>query len=120
MATIVHFEIPADDVGRAKKFYGELFGWQFQDLPPEMNYTLVNTTGEKPVNGGMMKRQHPGQQITNYIDVSSAGDYSAKVESLGGKVLVPKSPIPEIGYFAICMDTEGNVFGLFEADKSVK
>lgn len=115
MPTVVHFEIPADDVSRAQKFYAELFGWEIKEIP-NMDYWFVTTTGEKPVNGGMMKRQHPQQAITNYIDVSSVSDSAAQVEKLGGKVVVPKTAVPGMGYFAVCLDTENNTFGLWETD----
>jgi predicted enzyme related to lactoylglutathione lyase len=68
MPTIVHFEIPADDVERARKFYTDLFGWKIEKTP-EMDYWMVTTSGEKQVDGGMMKRQDPQQQITNYFAV---------------------------------------------------
>jgi predicted enzyme related to lactoylglutathione lyase len=76
MPTVVHFEIPADDVERAQKFYGELFGWKIEKLPGPMpmDYWTIMTAakaGEKALDGGMMKRQHPDQRITMYIDVSS-------------------------------------------------
>ncbi len=119
MATIVHFEIPADDIERAKKFYTELFGWEIKK-DPAMDYYIINTTGEKPVDGGMMKRQHPQQQIINYIDVSCVDEYSAEVEKLGGKVVFPKTAVPGMGYFAVCLDTENNAFGLWETNKDAK
>ena len=119
MPTVVHFEIPADDIGRAKKFYSELFGWEVNKIP-KMEYWLITTSGEKPVGGGMMKRQHPQQAITNYIDVTSVNDYAAKIEKLGGKVIVPKTAVPDMGYFAVCLDTENNPFGLWQDDKNAK
>lgn len=119
MPTVVHFEIPADDISRAKKFYSELFGWEVNEIP-KMEYWLITTSGEKPVGGGMMKRQHPQQAITNYIDVTSVNDYAAKIEKLGGKVIVPKTAVPDMGYFAICLDTENNPFGLWQDDKNAK
>lgn len=119
MPTIVHFEIPADNVKRAAKFYSGVFGWKLKEFP-KMQYWHVMTTGKKPVHGGMMKRQKKSQPITNYIGVASAAKSAAKVEAAGGKVVVPKTAIPAIGYFAICKDTEGNVFGLFEDDKKAK
>lgn len=118
MSTIVHFEIPADDVERAKKFYTELFGWEIQEIP--MDYWLITTGGEGSVGGGMMKRQDPQQQIMNYLGVSSVDEYAAKVEKLGGKVVVPKSPVPGMGYFAVCLDTENNAFALWEDDENAK
>jgi predicted enzyme related to lactoylglutathione lyase len=127
MPTIVHFEIPSDDIERSKKFYSELFGWNIEKWPglsEGMEYWLISTVddkGNKAVTGGMMKRQSPQQQgITNYFDVKSVQEYSAKVEQLGGKVISPKMPVPGMGYFAVCMDTENNGFGIFEADQTAK
>lgn len=119
MPTVMHFEIPADDTGRAIKFYTELFGWKFEEIP-KMDYWLITTSGEKAVNGGMMKREKPGQTVTNYIDISSVEEYVKKVEKLGGRVVAPKQAVRGMGYFAICSDTENNVFGIWEADKNAK
>lgn len=81
MPTIVHFEIPADDIDRAKKFYIDLFGWNIEKWPGSENllggpeYLMITTMdyrGNKALTGGMMKRQMPEQQgITNYVDVKS-------------------------------------------------
>jgi hypothetical protein len=121
MPTIVHFEIPVDDIERAKKFYSELFGWEIKDTGmPGMEYFSVMTTGENPVHGGMMKRQQPQQQISQYIDISSVHEYESKIKELGGTVLMPKSPVPGMGFFAMCMDTEGNVFGIWEENKEAQ
>jgi uncharacterized protein len=131
MPTIVHFEIPSDDIQRSKRFYNELFGWtieKFQDtgnnMPEDMEYYIITTTddkGNKSLRGGMLKRQDIQQQgITNYIDVKSIDEYSAKVEKLGGKVVVQKMPVPGMGYFAICLDTENNSFAIWETNSSAK
>ncbi len=123
MPTIVHFEIPTDDLERAKKFYAELFNWKIEKYPGPMEYLMITTTnekGEKAVDGGMMKRQNPQQPITNYIGIPSIDEYAAKVERLGGKVVVPKMAVPGIGYFAMCLDTENNSFALWEDDKNAK
>lgn len=123
MSTIVHFEIPADDLERAKKFYAELFGWKIEKYPGPMEYWMITTTnekGEKAIDGGMMKRQNQQQPITNYIDVLSIDEYAVKVEKLGGKVVVPKYAIPGVGYFAVCLDTENNSFAIWENDKNAK
>lgn len=129
MPTLVHFEIPSDDIDRSKKFYNKLFGWTIEKLPEEslpegMEYFIISTVddkGNKALSGGMMKRQNPQQQgITNYIDVKSVDEYSTKVEQLGGKVMIPKKPVPGMGYFAICSDTENNSFGIWETDANAK
>ncbi|MFY9964648.1 MAG: VOC family protein [Nitrososphaeraceae archaeon] len=130
MPTIVHFEIPSDDVERSKKFYNELFGWSIEkwpgseSMPEGMEYLMITTTddkGNKALTGGMMKRQNAQQQgITNYIDVKSIDEHSAKVEKLGGKVVVSKMPVPTMGYFAVCVDTENNSFAIWETDSTAK
>ncbi len=116
MPTIVHFEIPAEDVERAKSFYSTLFSWDIKQVPG-MDYWIIDTCGEKAVNGGMMKKQNPQQTVTNYVDVPSVEKYSKIVEKLGGKVIQPKMAVPQMGYFAVCLDTEGNAFGLWESNK---
>ncbi len=118
MSAIVHFEIPFDEAERAKKFYEELFGWKMEEFSPGMGYWMITTP--EGTGGGMMKRQRPDQKIVDYFDVSSVLASSAKVEELGGKILVPKTAIPKMGYFAVCIDTEGNVFGLYENDPTAK
>jgi predicted enzyme related to lactoylglutathione lyase len=126
MPTIVHFEIPSDDIERSKKFYNELFGWNIEKwsgLSEGMEYWLISTVddkGNKAVGGGMMKRQSPQQQGINYFDVKSVQVSSAKVEQLGGKVIMPKSPVPGMGYMAVCKDSENNGFGIFEVDSTAK
>jgi uncharacterized protein len=117
MPSIVHFEVPADDVQRAKTFYSNLFGWKIEGFPG-MDYMMIDTYGAP--GGGMMKRMHPDQQITAYIGVPSVDEYSAKVEKLGGKIIVPKMAVPSMGYFVICMDTENNAFGIWETDPKAK
>jgi predicted enzyme related to lactoylglutathione lyase len=118
MSAIVHFEIPFDEVERAKKFYTELFGWKIEKFAPGTEYWMIQT--QEGTGGGMMKRQQPDQKIVDYFGVSSVLESIDKVKKLGGKTFVPKTAIPKMGYFAICMDTEGNVFGLYENDPHAK
>ncbi len=123
MPTIVHFEIPTDDLERAKKFYTELFGWKIEMQQGPMEYWMITTTnekGDKAIDGGMMQRQNPQQPITNYIDVPSIDEYAVKVEKIGGKVIIPKTAIPDVGYFAVCLDTENNSFAIWETDNNAK
>jgi predicted enzyme related to lactoylglutathione lyase len=120
--TIIHFEIPADDVEKLRKFYGELFGWKIEKMPGPMEYWNVETVpvDEKGmplrpgINGGMMKKQNPEHKPVNYIGVESIDEYVKKIEALGGKVIVPKTEIPGIGWFALALDPEGNQFGIFQ------
>jgi predicted enzyme related to lactoylglutathione lyase len=121
-ANIVWFEIPADDVGRAKTFYGKLFGWKINKFPMPMEYYHLDTGGaDASPDGGLMKRQGPQQQgITNYIGVASVDKSAAKVQKLGGKICMPKTAVPEMGYFVVCQDPEGNTFALWEKSDGAK
>ena len=118
MSSIVHFEIPADDMQRAKIFYSNLFGWKIVGVPGMDDYMMIDVYGAP--GGGVMKRMHPDQQITDYIGVPSVDEYRALVEKLGGKIIVPKKAVPGMGYFVICMDTENNAFGIWEMDPTAK
>ncbi len=122
MRSVVHFEIPADDVARAKEFYSSIFGWQLQDMP-EMDYTIVRTVEvddqqmpREPgaINGGMMKRgpETPSPVIT--INVESIDESLRQIESRGGSVIRARTEIPGMGAFAYFKDPEGNVVGLWE------
>ncbi len=120
-ASIVWFEIPADDLGRARKFYGKLFGWKINEFQGMKDYLHIDTGGhDKSPDGGMMKRKHPNHGPTSYVSVPSVTRHMAKVEKLGGKVCMPKTAVPGMGYFAICMDTENNMFALWELNDKAK
>ena len=119
MATIVHFDVPAEDIQRAKIFYEKLFEWKIEAVPGPMEYYNIFThdeNGKESVGGGMGKRGQSEQKITNYIGVPSVDEYIKKVQDLGGKIIMPKTTIPGFGYLATFLDTEGNTLGLWETD----
>ena len=124
MATIVHFDIGADNPARAKKFYEALFGWKIGTMPGLPDYYEIETTdlnNVRGVGGGLTKRDNPQQSgITNFIGVSSIDASIVKLNELGCKVIQPKQSIPGYGWVAICCDTENNLFGLFQDDKQAK
>lgn len=117
MATIVHFDIPADEPARARSFYAALFGWKFNVPPGYPDFSLIETTGPdgRPgIGGGLGRRGEPGQTITLYFGVEGLESYLPKVRSAGGTIVMPPTVVPGYGVLAICMDTEGNRFGLWE------
>lgn len=121
MPTIVHFDIATDDPERAKQFYESLFGWKLESPPGMTDFYLIETedlAGNKGVGGGLGKRGDPYQKITCYIGVDSIDEYCRKVANLRGTVVHPKMPVPGWGYLATCMDTEGNMFGIWQDDKT--
>ncbi len=114
--TIVHFEIPADDPEGLADFYRDLFGWGIETAEGFDDYWLIETAPEgEGVNGGMMERQHPQQQPVNYIWVESVEEYVAKAKELGAELVVEKTPVAEMGWFAWLQDPQGNFFAIWES-----
>jgi predicted enzyme related to lactoylglutathione lyase len=68
----------------------------------------------------MYPRKTPQQAITNYVAVPSVDTAAAKVTKLGGKICMPKAPVPGMGFFAICQDTEDNTFAIWERNGGAK
>lgn len=121
MPTVVHFDIASDNPERAKQFYQGLLDWKMENPPGMTDYYLIETkdlNGEVGVGGGLGKRGEPAQKITTYIGVDSIEVYTARVEELGGKLVQSKMTVPGWGYLAICLDTEDNMFGLWQEDKN--
>lgn len=117
MATFVHFDMAADDLERAKRFYEKIFDWQFETLPGPMNYLLIHTKGmdgKEGLGGGMAKREVLTQGITNFIGVKSVDETCKKIEEMGGKIIEPKKAVPGWGHLAVFQDTENNTFGIWE------
>lgn len=121
-ASVVWFEVPADDIQRAQKFYGSLFGWTFAKIPTAIHdYWHIDTGGkDASPDGGLMPRMHPAQAITNYVAVPSVSKAATKVQKLGGTICKPKTAVPGMGHFVICEDTEGNTFALWEVNPRAK
>jgi predicted enzyme related to lactoylglutathione lyase len=118
MATIVHFELPSADVDRAKGFWSGVFGWTFAGMEGPFEYLM--TQGEEPV-GAIYKSDGdpaPGSGPIVYMSTDDIDATLAKVTEAGGTA-GEKMPIPTIGWFARCKDTEGNSFSLFQSDESV-
>jgi uncharacterized protein len=130
--TVVHFEIPADNPERAAKFYRELFGWDISKYAGpthgdgDMEYWMVKTVptdakGQptRPgVNGGLMRRMVTGQPTVNYVGVASVDEFVRRAERLGAKLVMPKTPVPTMGWFAQLQDTEGNTFAIWQTDEA--
>jgi len=120
--TIIHFEIPAANVEKLRKFYTQLFGWKIEKSPGPMEYWLIETvpvdenmTPLRPgVNGGMYKKERSELKSVNYISIESIDEYIKKIEKLGGKVISPKQQVPNIGWIAMAEDPEGNQFALMQ------
>jgi predicted enzyme related to lactoylglutathione lyase len=119
MARPTHFELPVDDPDRAEKFYGEVFGWTFQRFDGAPEYYGMATTGDggPGINGALFQRGRE-TALTLTMEVDSIEDALTTITEKGGKVHLGKTPIPQVGWFATCEDTEGNKFGLFTSDSN--
>jgi predicted enzyme related to lactoylglutathione lyase len=117
MPRVIHFEIPADDPKRAVSFYEQAFGWKISKWEGPQDYWLASTgeQGQPGIDGAITSRSSL-QTICNTIDVPSIDDACRKVAEAGGKVLTPVMAIPGVGRMAYCVDTEGNQFGIMQAD----
>jgi predicted enzyme related to lactoylglutathione lyase len=121
---VVHFEIPADNVERAKSFYLKAFGWQISQYPG-MEYHMVGTTPvdqktQMPtepgaINGGMTKRNDQVKNTVITVDVADIDASLKSIEKLGGKTVQKKQPVADMGFTAYFKDTEGNIVGLWQS-----
>jgi uncharacterized protein len=126
MDKVVHFEISADDVERAKKFYSDTFGWGMMPIP-DMNYTILRTaptddqnmiTEPGAINGGMYQRdEQSAKSPVIVINVDSVDEAVEKVEAAGGKVFRSKVQVGNMGLYAQVIDTENNIIGVWESIK---
>lgn len=120
MGRIVHFEIAADDMNRAVNFYQSAFDWDIRKWDGPMEYHLARTgeEGTPGINGGLYPRNGDMPGVINTIGVDSIDQTLEKVTSAGGTVVMPKHPIPNVGWLAYCKDTEGNMVGVMQEDAS--
>jgi uncharacterized protein len=112
---IVHLEVPADDTGKAKEFWGGLFGWEFQAYPGPSEYHMTRIGEEQ---GAAITNMESGRKGTRpYFSVDDINAGAARVKELGGEAGDPM-PVPSMGWFAVCQDPHGNDFGLWQNDES--
>ena len=119
---VVHFEIPADDFGRASEFYRSAFGWEITDVP-DIGYAMLGTTPSDEngsptesgsINGGMLKRDADRKSPIVTIDVDDIEQALAKINELGGRMVMPRQEVMGMGYSAYFADSEGNLMGLWQ------
>ncbi len=125
MGRVVHFEIHAEDTKRAKEFYEGVFGWEITAWQGPMDYWLIKT-GSAPdvgIDGAILKRRGSGplegaavNGYVNTIDVANLDEFLTKVNEHKGRQVVEKMAIAHVGWLAYCQDTEGNIFGVMQAD----
>lgn len=125
MPRMVHFEIHASDPEKLAEFYRALFGWKITKWDGPMEYWLVETgdKAEPGINGGLMRRQGSpptdGQAVNAFVctaDVKSLDDVLDRLAELGGRIALPKMPVPGMGWLAYVKDPDGNIMGAMQTD----
>jgi predicted enzyme related to lactoylglutathione lyase len=112
---VVHFEIGCRDRERSERFFGELFGWSFEQAAPA---SMIDTGARAGIKGHITALGHePHHYVTVYIEVDDVRAYLERAEALGGKTLVPPVDIPD-GTFAWFADPDGNTLGLWRPNRS--
>jgi predicted enzyme related to lactoylglutathione lyase len=112
---LVHIELPAKDAARSVAFWSGFAGWQFgESAMPGMEYRMF----EGEPGGAVMQLDDVKPGMVVYLGSDEIDADIAKVRELGGEA-EDKQPIPHVGWFARCQDTEGNAFSLFQSDESV-
>ena len=121
----LYFEIQADDTGRARQFYTDVFGWRIteqENFPTE--YWRIDTGGTR---GGLLKRpaktpprQHGTNAFVCSLEVESFDETAAKVVGSGGQVALPKFAVSGTCWQGYFLDPEGNTFGLFQVDETAE
>jgi uncharacterized protein len=118
----IHFEIPADNPQRAIQFYERVFGWTFSRWDGPMEYWVIKTgpAGEPGIDGGLMSKRDPAQPCVNTVGVADLDATLKLIEDSGGVCVVPKMPVPGVGWLAYFKDTEGHIVGVMQADPVAK
>jgi len=108
-------ELMTTDVDGAKKFYGDLFGWKFDDMPSEeMVYSVVQTDGDGI--GGIMPMSKDAPPMPPcwgiYVTVDKVDETAEKASMIGATIIVPPRDIPDVGRFAVLQDPQGAVISI--------
>lgn len=129
MSRVVHFEIQADDVERAKAFYAAVFGWSYEDYSQYTGSTywgiITGPEDQMGINGGLVPRPAPvhasGHGTNAFVCTVGVADYDATEERIlaaGGQVALPKAALPGMAWQGYYLDTEANTFGIHQPDEN--
>ena len=127
MSRVMHFEIQADDVERAKAFYTAAFGWSFEDYSEFTGSTywgvVTGPEDEPGINGGLLPRTAPapeaGRGLNGFactIVISDYDETERRILDAGGRVALPKTALPGMAWQGYYLDPEGNTFGIHQPD----
>lgn len=107
---VTHFEVVGDDAAALQRFYGEVFGWEMQDV---MNGDYYMAHPGSGIDGGVGAAQGGGGgRVTFYVEVEDPAAALEKISGLGGKTIQEPIDIPDGPTIALFADPEGHVVGL--------
>jgi uncharacterized protein len=110
---IAHFDVHADDVDRARKFYQRVFGWRFSPWGPPGFFLIATGDDDDPgIHGAVHERPNGEDRCVGFqctISVDDVDEIAAIITREGGQITVPKMTIPTVGELIQFRDTEGNV-----------
>lgn len=127
MSRVLHFEIQAEDVDRAREFYEAVFDWSFEDWGGVTGTTywgIVTGPDDQPgINGGLLGRSAPtppsGRGTNAYVctvEVENYDEAERRILEAGGQVALPKMALTGMAWQGYYLDTEGNTFGIHQPD----
>ena len=122
MGKVIRFELQVPIIEQALDFYSKSFGWKFTKMPGQQEYYFIQTgeATDKGIDGGLMLSPDGQTRTTNSINVTSIDEAIDKVINNGGNIVVPKTAIPQMGYFAYFIDNQGLLFGLSEENTNAQ
>jgi predicted enzyme related to lactoylglutathione lyase len=122
MSRVIHFDLSADDPERAVIFNRDVFRWKIEKWDGPMEYWMITNGDENDpgITGGIADRVQPKDSTAVVFDVPSVDESTERVQKSGGRMREPKQTIPGAGYLVMCVDTDGNTFGIMEIDESAK
>ena len=110
----VHMELNTRDLSKAKSFYGQMFGWQFQDMDMGVHGIYSTFKPASGPGGGMMAMPDGFPGWMAYVGVEDVKASTAQAKSLGATIIIDSQPIPNVGWFTILTDPTGATIALFQ------
>ncbi len=112
----IHVELSSTDFETMKQFYGDSFGWTFEDFP-DMNYVTFST-GASELGGGFnpVGEQNPPGTTMIYIHTDDIEASKAKIKAAGGNVTIESLEVPTVGVIAFFVDPSGNALALLQPE----
>ena len=120
MYRITKFDVPATTPLKSVAFYNHVFGWTFEPSDNQKKWTakITSTSQQHQITGNpFLRKAKSAQSLSNAIEVRDVAHTLVNIQKEGGKVVVPKFPVPGIGWMAYFQDLEENIFGLMQLDK---